>query len=104
MGYHRPALGHPDFYVLDVIGAPDILGVQEAESLNVLQDLADAITAVDPSVVYTPYLEEGNDVDPDGDNDPDRDQGDESDEVGWRLVHRAPHSWICARWCRRCTI
>jgi predicted extracellular nuclease len=45
-----------------VLGAPDVLAVQEAENLGVLQDLADRIHADDPSVTYTPYLEEGNDV------------------------------------------
>ncbi len=45
-----------------VLGAPDILAVQEAENLNTLQDLADQIQADDNSLVYTPYLAEGNDI------------------------------------------
>jgi len=49
-------------YVRDVLGAPDILGVQEVEHLGALQALAARILADDPSVVYTAYLVEGNDV------------------------------------------
>ena len=46
---------------------PDILGVQEAENLTVLQDLAaridaDATAAGQPAPGYTAYLAEGNDV------------------------------------------
>ncbi len=41
--------------------SPDVLVVQEAENLHVLQDLAARIQADDPSVVYTAYLVEGND-------------------------------------------
>ncbi|MEM8962212.1 MAG: IPTL-CTERM sorting domain-containing protein [Acidobacteriota bacterium] len=49
-------------YILDVLDAPDILGVQEVESLNVLNDLAADIALVEGTVNYTAYLEEGNDV------------------------------------------
>ena len=49
-------------YILDVLRAPDILAVQEAEKIEVLQDLAADIGITDPSVVYTAYLIEGNDV------------------------------------------
>ncbi|MDH3253495.1 MAG: lamin tail domain-containing protein, partial [Acidobacteriota bacterium] len=49
-------------YILDVLKAPDILAVQEAESLQVLMDLAGDIATADPAVVYTAYLEEGNDI------------------------------------------
>ena len=49
-------------YILDVLRAPDILGVQEVEKIEVLQQLAADISAADPSVVYTAYLVEGNDV------------------------------------------
>ncbi len=49
-------------YIRNVLGAPDILAVEEAEKLDVLQALANKIAADDPSVVYTPYLIEGNDV------------------------------------------
>ena len=49
-------------YIRTVLNAPDVLAVSEVESLKVLQDLADKITADDASVNYTPYLDEGNDV------------------------------------------
>ncbi len=49
-------------YVVDVLDAPDILGVEEVESLAVLSDLAAEIATYDPGVSYTAYLEEGNDV------------------------------------------
>ncbi len=49
-------------YILDVLDAPDILAVQEAEKIEVLQDLAADIAAADPGVVYTAYLIEGNDI------------------------------------------
>lgn len=47
--------------------SPDIIGVQEAENLTVLQDLAaridaDASAAGQPAPGYVPYLFEGNDV------------------------------------------
>lgn len=47
--------------------APDVLVVQEAENLNVLQDLAakidaDQVAAEQPELDYAPYLLEGNDI------------------------------------------
>ncbi len=49
-------------YILDVLGAPDVLGVEEVEKIEVLQALAADITAADPTVVYTAHLVEGNDI------------------------------------------
>ncbi len=49
-------------HILDVLDAPDVVAVQEAESLAVLQDLAADILAAEPTVVYSAYLEEGNDL------------------------------------------
>ena len=49
-------------YIRDVLRSPEVLAVQEVESLQVLQDLAALIAADDPSVSYTGYLVEGNDV------------------------------------------
>ncbi len=49
-------------YIRTLIGAPDILAVQEAEKLQVLQDLANKISSDDASLTYAPYLVEGNDV------------------------------------------
>ena len=49
-------------YILNVLDAPDILGVQEVEKLEVLEMLAADIALADPTVTYSAYLEEGNDV------------------------------------------
>ena len=49
-------------YILEVLNAPDVLAVQEVENLAVLEDLAAEMAAVDPGVVYSAYLEEGNDI------------------------------------------
>jgi len=49
-------------YIIEVLGAPDVLGVQEVESLVVMEDLADAILAIDPSIDYSAFLVEGNDI------------------------------------------
>jgi len=48
--------------VRTVLGSPDVLAVSEVENLGTLQALADKINADDPSVTYTAYLEEGNDI------------------------------------------
>lgn len=48
-------------YVGNVLEIPDVLGVVEVENLAVLQQLADRI-ALDHSVTYTAYLNEGNDI------------------------------------------
>jgi predicted extracellular nuclease len=49
-------------YILDVLDAPDILAVEEAEKLGVLEDLAADVAAANPAVAYSAYLEEGNDI------------------------------------------
>ena len=49
-------------YILNVLNAPDVLAVQEVEKLGVLEDLAADIAAADATIVYSAYLEEGNDV------------------------------------------
>ena len=49
-------------YIRDVLRSPDILAVQEAEKLGVLEDLAARIEADDPAVVYEARLIEGNDI------------------------------------------
>lgn len=53
--------------VRDYLHTPDVLGVQEAENLQVMQDLAaridlDASAAGQPAPGYVAYLVEGNDV------------------------------------------
>ncbi|HNX51397.1 MAG TPA: CARDB domain-containing protein, partial [Thermoanaerobaculaceae bacterium] len=59
--YQRRLAKH-SMLIRDVLHAPDILAVQEAESLKVLQDLALRIHADEPALTYTPYLVEGNDI------------------------------------------
>ncbi|HSR68825.1 MAG TPA: lamin tail domain-containing protein [Acidobacteriota bacterium] len=49
-------------YIREVMKAPDVVAVQEVDTLQTLQDLADQIALDDPALVYTAYLEEGNDV------------------------------------------
>ena len=49
-------------YILGVLDAPDVLAVEEVEKIENLQILAADIAAADPSVVYTAYLVEGNDI------------------------------------------
>jgi hypothetical protein len=49
-------------YIIDVMGAPDILAIQEVESLTVMQDLAATIASFGPGVNYSAHLIEGNDV------------------------------------------
>ncbi len=49
-------------YIVDGMKSPDIIGVQEVESLKVLEDLANAINAVNPWAKYRAYLVEGNDI------------------------------------------
>ena len=48
-------------YIRTVLMSPDVLAVQEADSLDALHDLASQISADDEAVAYTPYLLEGND-------------------------------------------
>jgi len=49
-------------FIRRALRSPDILAVQEAESLAVLEDLAARIAFDDPAVSYSAFLEEGNDV------------------------------------------
>ena len=60
-------LAKASLIVREYLRSPDIIGVQEAENLTVLQDLAakidaDAAAASQPPPGYTAYLEEGNDI------------------------------------------
>lgn len=48
-------------HVVEVLGSPDILAVQEVQDIGELEALADRIALDDPTVVYTPSLIEGND-------------------------------------------
>ena len=48
--------------IRDVLGSPDVLAVSEIENLGTLQTLAAKLNTDDPSLNYTAYLEEGDDV------------------------------------------
>jgi predicted extracellular nuclease len=48
--------------IRDVLGSPDVLAVSEVENLGTLQALATKLNTDDPSLNYTAYLEEGNDI------------------------------------------
>ena len=48
--------------IREVLGAPDVLAVSEVENLSTLQAVAAKLNTDDPSLGYTAYLEEGNDV------------------------------------------
>ena len=49
-------------YIVNVLDAPDILAVQEAEKLEVLQALTADIATIDAGLVYEATLLEGNDI------------------------------------------
>jgi Lamin Tail Domain/Secretion system C-terminal sorting domain/Endonuclease/Exonuclease/phosphatase family len=49
-------------YIRNVLNSPDILAVQEANSILELQGLASKIIVDDPTIVYTAFLEEGSDI------------------------------------------
>jgi predicted extracellular nuclease len=49
-------------YIVDLLRSPDILAIQEVESLKVLQDLAATISLLDATVSYSAHLIEGNDI------------------------------------------
>lgn len=67
---HRLLATEPDYadrltkhslLVRTILGAPDVLAVQEVNSITELTDLATRIQTDDPSINYTAYLQEGND-------------------------------------------
>lgn len=47
-------------YIVERLGAPDIIALQEVGDIGVLQQLVFAINQRDPSLDYTPYLIQGN--------------------------------------------
>ncbi len=49
-------------YIRNVLRSPDVIGVQEVETIAALRGLADEIRRGDSTVRYTPYLEVGNRV------------------------------------------
>ncbi len=48
--------------IREVLGAPDVLAVEEVDLLAALEELAARIQADDPSLIYTAHLLEGNDI------------------------------------------
>ncbi len=60
-GAYALRLGKFSRLIREVLRAPDVLAVAEAENLKVLEDLAARIGADDPSLDYEPRLLEGND-------------------------------------------
>ena len=59
---YQRRLGKFADYIVHGMKTPDIIGVQEVESLKVLEDLAHAVNAVNPWAQYRAYLIEGNDI------------------------------------------
>ena len=59
---YQRRLGKFADYIVHGMKSPDIIGVQEVESLKVLEDLANAVNAVHPWAKYRAYLVEGNDI------------------------------------------
>jgi len=49
-------------YILDVLRAPDVIGLQEIEKLEILSTLAADLEAEDPSVSYSAHLIPGNNI------------------------------------------
>lgn len=55
-------LAKASLHIRTVLGAPDVISLEEVENIGALDDLAARIAADDPALVYTGYLLEGNDV------------------------------------------
>jgi predicted extracellular nuclease len=49
-------------FIVERMKSPDVIGVQEVESLKVLEDLAAAVDDSSPGTGYQAYLVEGNDI------------------------------------------
>jgi hypothetical protein len=59
---YQARLAKASLHIRSVLGAPDVLSLEEIENVGVLEDLAARIAADDPSLAYTAHLLEGNDV------------------------------------------
>ncbi len=59
---YEARLAKASLHIRTVLGAPDVLSLEEIENVGVLTDLAARIAADDPSITYAAYLLEGNDV------------------------------------------
>jgi predicted extracellular nuclease len=61
-GQYQDRLAKASLHIRTVLGAPDVLSLEEVENVGVLNDLAVRIAYDDPSLVYAAYLLEGNDI------------------------------------------
>jgi hypothetical protein len=59
---YQARLAKASLHIRSVLNAPDVLSLEEIENVGVLRDLAARIAFDDPSLAYTAYLLEGNDV------------------------------------------
>ncbi len=59
---YQARLVKASLHIRTVLGAPDVLSLEEVENVGVLQDLALRIALDDPTLVYAAYLIEGNDI------------------------------------------
>jgi predicted extracellular nuclease len=59
---YQNRLAKASLHIRTVLGAPDVLCLQEIENVGVLQDLAARIASDDASLVYAAHLLEGHDV------------------------------------------
>lgn len=59
---YQDRLAKASLHIRTVLGAPDVLSLEEVENIDVLNALAARIAADDPTLLYTAYLLEGNDV------------------------------------------
>jgi uncharacterized protein len=59
---YQDKLAKASLHIRTVLGAPDVLALEEVENIGVLTDLAARIAADDATLVYSAYLFEGHDV------------------------------------------
>jgi len=62
LAQYQARLAKASLHIRTVLGAPDVLSLEEVENIGVLTDLAARIASDDPSLVYSAYLLEGNDI------------------------------------------
>lgn len=55
-------LAKDSLYIRTVLGAPDVIALEEVENIGVLTDLAAQLQSDDAALAYTPYLIEGHDI------------------------------------------
>jgi uncharacterized protein len=59
---YQARLEKASLHIRTILGAPDVLSLEEVENVGVLSDLAAQIALDDPSLVYSAHLLEGNDI------------------------------------------